>query len=120
MHKTIFASAGRAAATHTSQEISAAGFVGAKFYLTVSAVSSGGTVTPKIQAFDKTGNAWVDITGASFAAATTAGTTVLSVHPALTTSANVTVPQLLGDSIRAVAVVATSTVTFSLSADLVR
>lgn len=120
MHKRFFASAARNAAAYTSDAISAAGFAGIKVYLTVSAHSSTGTVTPKLQTFDKTGGAWVDLPGATFAAIGTDVTTTMTVHPAITTLVNVAVPQCIGDSIRAIATVATSTVTFSLSGDLIR
>jgi hypothetical protein len=120
MHKTFFPSAARNATTYTSSEVSVAGYTGVKLYLTVSAVSSTGTVTPKLQGFSKTSGQWADIPGATFAAINTSVTTTLTLHPAITTVANVAVPQCPGDTIRAIAVVATSTVTFSLGADLIR
>lgn len=120
MHKTFFASAARDAATHTSPEVSAAGYSGAKLYLTVTSVSSTGTVTPKVQSFNKTGGTWVDIPGAAFSALGAASTVTLTIHPALTASANVAVAQCLGDTIRVLGTVATSTVTFSVGVDLIR
>lgn len=120
MHKTFFTLAARDAATHTSTEVAAAGYSGAKLYLTVSSVSSTGTVTPKVQSFNKTGSAWVDIPGAAFAALGAASTVTLTIHPSIAASANVAVAQCLGDTIRVLAPVATSTVTFSLGVDLIR
>ena len=120
MNKVIFESASRSAATHNSAAFTAQGFVGAKIFVDVS-VHNGGTVTVKLQAMDQISGNWVDITGATTAALSGSNqTVVLNVHPALTASANVAVSQLMGNTCRAVATVATAAVTFSVSVDLVR
>jgi len=119
MHKTLYASAARTTGLHTSAEISAAGFSGAKFYLVVPAAATG-TVQPRIQSYDKTGSVWVDVPGAIYAATGTSAGAVLVVHPAITSTVNAAVPTVLGDTLRAISTVATTTVTFSLGVDLIR
>lgn len=120
MTKVIFESASRAAATHNSAAFTAQGYTGAKIFVDVS-VHNGGTVTVKLQTMDQLSGNWVDITGATTAALSGSNQTVaLSIHPALTGSANVAISQLIGNTCRAVATVAAAAVTFSVSVDLVR
>lgn len=120
MHKTLYSSAARATGLHTSVEISAAGFTGGKFYLVASPGTTGGTVLPRIQSYDKTSGNWVDVPGAIYAATGTSAGACLVVHPAITTTVNAAVPTVLGDTLRAISTVATASVTFSLGVDLIR
>lgn len=125
MRKILFVSAARTSGTHYSPGITADGHLGARFYLNTSAGSGTTTdVTVSIEAFDHVSTTWVPIPGASFAAVTSTSTTkTLSIHPALSSTINVTVGDVLGGTIRAKAVVqvmAAGTWTFSLGADLVR
>jgi hypothetical protein len=114
----MFASASRAGGAHTSESVSMAGYSGARFYLDYTA-GTGSTVV-KIQAYNPTGDDWMDIAGATFAAVATAGTATLACHPALTSTINVSQGVLLGDTIRAIATITTNPATFSLGVDTLR
>lgn len=110
--------------TSFSQSITTEGYVGGIFFLDYS--SGTGTVTGvtvALQTYDKTSGQWVLIPGASFAAASTTTTLTLSVHPAITASANVAVSQLLGGTVRARLVsqmIGAASAVIKLSAVLVR
>lgn len=120
MNKVIFESAARASGAHNSAAFTAQGYTGVKVFVDVS-VHNGGSLTVKLQAMDQLSGNWVDITGATTAALSGSNQTVaLNVHPALTASSNVAVSQLMGNTCRVVGTVATATVTFSVSVDLVR
>lgn len=119
MTKVIFESGSRAAGNHTSAAFTASGYVGARLFLDVS-VPNGGTVAPKLQAMDAQSGNWVDLPGAVFPTTSTTTTKQLSVRPGIAETANEAVSDVLGDTLRVIAVVATAAVTFSMSVDLVR
>lgn len=118
MQKTLFPTTSRAGGAHTSNPITMSGYAGGRFYLDYTA-GTGSTVV-KLQAYDEAGGKWHDIAGAVFAAQATAGTQTLAVHPALTSTINVNVGTVLGDTIRAIATITTYPATFTLGADLMR
>lgn len=119
MHKVIFESAARAAGTHNSAAITTSGYTGARIFLDVTN-ANGGSVTPKVQVLDQISGNWVDLSGAAFAATSANGTSHLTIRPGIAETANVSVSDSLGNTIRVVATVATATVTFSIGIDLVR
>ena len=120
MNRTAFPAAARDAGTHTSGRISTSGYAGVRAFVNVSSVSSTGTVTVKLQAVDELTGTAVDIPGATTAALGSTGMRTLSVRPGVAETANESVSDVVANTIQAVATVATSTVTFSVSLDLVR
>ena len=123
INKTLFSSASLTSGTYYSNVIAANGFLGGRFYLDVSAMTSATSLTVTLEAMDKESGKWVAIPGAAFAAVSTTTTKTLSVYPSLTTSVNAAVPDVLGEVIRAKAVqasAATGSIAFSLSVDLMR
>lgn len=120
MNKLILESTSRAAGTHNSAAITAAGYTGARLFVDIS-VHNGGTVTPKLQTFDQISGNWVDIPGASFAALSGSNQTKqLTIYPGVAETANEAVSDVLGDTLRVSATVATAAVTFSVGIDLLR
>lgn len=120
MNKQLFAAAARNAAAYTSPQISAAGFAGVRAFVNVTSISGAGTVTVKLQCVDPETGTAVDLPGATTAALGSTGMRTLSVRPGVAETANESVSDTISDILQAVATVATSTVTFSVSLDLVR
>ena len=119
MHKTIFESASRATGTHTSASITTQGFVGGRFFLDVS-VPNGGSIAPKVQVLDQQSGNWIDLPSAAFSATTTTTTKQLTIRPGIGETANESVSDTLGNTVRVLAPVTSAAVTFSLAVDLIR
>lgn len=92
--------------------------IGAIFVLDITAETGTATLDVKIQFNDEVSGKYVDVPGAAFAQKSAVGTSVLSVYPGLTASANVAVTQVLTKTLRAVIVEAggSSDMTFTLTA----
>lgn len=116
MHKMLFPSTSRAGGVHTSDPISTAGFLGGAVYIDYTA-GTGSTVV-KLQRYDGTGNKWHDLHGAVLGAVEAAGTTSMTIYPGVAETANLSVSDVVGDQVRAIATITTYPATFSVSMDL--
>src|SRR5690348_2806317 len=95
--KTLYASAARTA-TPTAVTVQRGRYRGCKLVIDVTAITATPSVTPKIEGVDSlSGKAFALITGAAI---TATGTTVLTVYPGVTASANVSVSDVLPDRSR--------------------
>lgn len=114
----IFASAARAAATYTSDEIHNTHAKGVRVFIDVTNDGAAGTVTAEIQVKDPSSGLWERITGAVTTALTETGApATLTVYPGITVAANIDISNHLGSAWRVVAVVGVNTTTFSVGAD---
>lgn len=114
---TIFPSAARAATTYTSDAFENLENVGARFFINITDVTGGGTVTVKVQNFDPASQTWIDVPEAvTTALAAVAGTT-LTVYPGIEEDPNVCIAIPLGRKWRLHVTVAVATTTFSIGGD---
>jgi hypothetical protein len=116
MNKTLFTSVSRAGGAHTSDPITARGFVGGAVYINYTA-GTGSTVV-QLQRYDTLSGTWTDVHGALTAALATSQSTSFTVYPGVAETANRSVSDVLGDVIRATAVITTYPATFTVSIDL--
>jgi len=116
MHKTLFVSASRAGGAHTSDPVTVAGFLGGAMYVNYTA-GTGSTVV-QLQRLDRTSGGWQNVLGALTAAIATASSTTMTVYPGIAETGNISVSDVLGDVIRAIATITTYPATFSVSIDL--
>jgi hypothetical protein len=115
---TIFPSAARTAAAYTSPELWNPWAQGVRLFINITDNSGNtGTVTVKIQVKDPVSGNYVDLALATTTAIATTGTSMLTVYPSVTETANVDVSEPLGMSWRVVATVGTATCTFSVGAE---
>jgi hypothetical protein len=116
MHKVLFPAASVAATTN-GVPVATEGLKGGKFYLKATAVT--GTLDVKIQSLDELTGTWHDIPGGAFAQKSDAATAELVIFPGVAETANVSVSDVLGSPIRAVATIGTGPSVFSLGVYLI-
>ena len=108
------------AATLTSQAYGADGATGLRVFINITAVAGVGTWTVKVQIQDPLSGAWQDTGLVSAALNNTNGLTVLTIAPGVTNVANKVLADVCPSSWRVVATLAGTSVTGSLSAELLR
>ena len=119
MHKLILSSSSRAVATHTSAAFTTEGYSGIRVFTDVTD-ANGGSVTPVVQTLDQVSGNWVNIPGGAFAAISTNTTKLLTIRPGVAETANESVSDSPGSTIRISVPVGTAAVTFSMGMDLIR
>lgn len=110
---SIFASAARGAATYTSDEYANQDARGLQLYIDITN-ANGGSLVAKLQSKDPVSGNWVDIAGAVTASLGSNATTVLTLYPGVTETANVDVANSLPAQWRVSVTVSTATMTFSI------
>lgn len=108
----------RTANTYYSDTQDNSGAFAGLYVFTKVTIPNGGSVTVTVQGYDETTDTWFDLlTGAAISTATTE---VLLVYPGVTKTANVSDDRPLPMKFRGKFVVATASVTFLASAQLIR
>lgn len=112
----ILPSAARAAAAYTSNPYFSSDVRGIRIYIDITN-ANGGTVTVKLQIQDPVSGSWMDFPLAVTSALAANATSMLSVYPGQSETANTDVSDGWTGYWRVVATVAVATVTFSLGGE---